>query len=146
MTTAFLNYASSHQLTPFQLGLATFYAFLYKLTHHQNDLCISCLNANRYRPELQNIMGMFVATLPYRMQLDSQWSFDELVNYVRERCLSLLEHSYYPLQHILADCHLTQSTALFLETVFDFTTLPSQLNEILWNGRDFRTTIITKIN
>ncbi|CAF4123511.1 unnamed protein product, partial [Adineta steineri] len=47
--TSFLDYASSHQVTPFQLGLATFYAFLFKLTYRQNDLCISCHNANRYR-------------------------------------------------------------------------------------------------
>ena len=117
ISTAFLNYASSHQVTPFQLGLAIFYAFLFKLTHGQNDLCISCLNANRYRTELQNMIGMFVATLPYRIQLDSHWSFDELVKHVREKCLSILEHSHYPLQHILADSHLNQSNVPFLETI-----------------------------
>jgi hypothetical protein len=134
VTTAFVNYASSHQLTHFQLGLATFYAFLYKLSHGHNDLCISCLNANRYRSELQNMIGMFVATLPYRIQLDSQWSFDKLVKHVREKCLSILEHSHYPLQHILTDSHLTQSSALFLEVVFDFVTVSSDINQTSFNG------------
>ncbi|CAF3541267.1 unnamed protein product, partial [Adineta steineri] len=119
---SFLDYASEHHLTPFQLGLATFYVFLYKMTHGQTDLCISCLNANRYRSELQDVIGMFVSTLPYRMQLDSYWSFDELVKHVREKCLTILEHSHYPLQHILADHHLNQSNASFLETMFDFVT------------------------
>ncbi|CAF1334934.1 unnamed protein product, partial [Adineta steineri] len=54
ITASFLDYASSHQVTPFQLGLATFYAFLFKLTYPQNDLCICCHNANRYRTEIQN--------------------------------------------------------------------------------------------
>jgi hypothetical protein len=134
VSTAFLNYASSHQLTHFQLGLATFYAFLLKLTHGQNDLCISCLNSNRYRTELQQMIGMFVATSPYRVQLDSQWSFDELVKYVREKCLPILEHSHYPLQHILADSHLTQSSGLFLETAFDFITVPSHIDQISFDG------------
>ena len=71
ISTAFLNYASSHHITPFQLGLATFYAFLFKLTHGESDLCISCVNANRYRTELENMIGMFVSTLPYRIQLES---------------------------------------------------------------------------
>ncbi len=79
ISTSFLDYASSHRITPFQLGLATFYAFLFKLTHGQNDLCIACFNANRYRSELQNMIGMFVATLPYRIQVNPYWSFDELV-------------------------------------------------------------------
>ncbi|UJR18784.1 hypothetical protein I4U23_005690 [Adineta vaga] len=53
--TSFLHYASSHHLTLFQLGLATFYAFLFRLTHGHSDLCVSSINANRYRNELVNI-------------------------------------------------------------------------------------------
>ncbi|CAF1627454.1 unnamed protein product [Adineta ricciae] len=85
VATSFLNYASSHHVTPFQLGLAIFYAFLFKLTHGQNDLCIASLNANRYRNELQNVIGMFVSTLPYRIELDRCWTFDELVKHVQEK-------------------------------------------------------------
>jgi non-ribosomal peptide synthetase component F len=134
VTTAFVNYASSHQVTHFQLGLAIFYAFLYKLTHGQNDLCIACLNANRYRTELQNMIGMFVATLPYRIQLDSQWPFDELVKHIQEKCLSILEHSHYPLQRILTDSHLIQSSASFLETAFDFISISSDNDQISFDG------------
>ncbi|CAF3965720.1 unnamed protein product, partial [Adineta steineri] len=133
ISTSFLNYASSHQVTPFQLGLATFYAFLFKLTYRQNDLCVSCLSANRYRVELQNIAGMFVSTLPYRTQLNPQWSFDELVKYVQEKCLSILEHSHYPLQHILRDSHLNQSTVHFLQTSLDFITVTSVDNQFTFD-------------
>jgi hypothetical protein len=124
----------SHQLTPFQLGLATFYAFLFKLTHGESDLCIASINANRYRPELQQMIGMFVATLPYRIQLDSQWSFDQLVEHVREKCLSILEHSHYSLQHILADVQLNQSNGSFLEIMFDFITVSSDVDSFSLNG------------
>ncbi|CAF4107974.1 unnamed protein product, partial [Adineta steineri] len=123
ISTSFLDYASSHQVTPFQLCLATFYAFLFKLTYRQNDLCISCFNANRHRTELQNMVGMFVSTLPYRIQVDSDWSFDGLVEHVREKCVSILEHSHYPVQHILTDSQIKQSIVPFLKTVFNFITL-----------------------
>jgi hypothetical protein len=135
---SFLDYASSHHVTPFQLGLATFYAFLFKLTHGQNDLCISCLNANRYRSELQNMIGMFVSTLPYRVQVNPQWSFDELVKYVREKCLSILEHSYYPLQNILADFHVHESHIPFLETLFDFITTSSNIDHLSFDGASLK--------
>jgi hypothetical protein len=134
ISTAFLHYASSHQLTLFQLGLSTFYAFLFKLTHGESDLCITSINANRYRPELQDIIGMFVATLPYRIQLHSQWSFDQLVKHVREKCLSILQHSHYSLQHILADVQLNQSNVSFLETMFDFITVSSDVDRFSLNG------------
>ena len=130
ISTSFLNYSSAHQATPFQLGLATFYAFLYRLSHGQTVLCISCLNANRYRSELQNIIGMFVSTLPYPVELDSDWSFDGLVQHVQEKCLAILEHSHYPLQNILADFHLNQSTVPFLDILFDFITISSNIDQL----------------
>ncbi|CAF4191482.1 unnamed protein product, partial [Adineta steineri] len=114
LCTSFLNYASSHHLTPFQLGLSIFYVFLFKLTHSETDLCVGSINANRYRSELVNMIGMFVSTLPYRVEIDSHWSFDEVVRHVREKCLSILEHSHYPLQHILSDNQSSQSNVSFL--------------------------------
>ncbi|CAF3978115.1 unnamed protein product, partial [Adineta steineri] len=135
---SFLDYASIHHVTPFQLGLTILYAFLFKLSHSENDLCISCLNANRYRTELQNIMGMFVSTLPYRLQLDRHCSFDDLVKYVQEKCLSILEHSHYPLQYILANLHINQSNISFLETVYDFITLSSQSDELSLDEASFK--------
>ncbi|CAF0980449.1 unnamed protein product [Adineta steineri] len=122
----FLNYASLHQITPFQLGLTAFYVFLFKLTHGETDLCIASLNANRYGSELENMIGMFVSTLPYCVQLNSHWSFDELVKHVQEKCLSILKHSHYPLQHILTDFRLNQLDVPFLELVFNF--LPVSTN------------------
>ncbi|CAM4988680.1 unnamed protein product, partial [Rotaria socialis] len=133
LCTSFLNYASSHHLTYFQLGLSIFYVFLFKLTHGESDLCISSINANRYRNELQNIMGMFVSTLPYRAELDPHWSFDKAVKYVQEKCLSILEHSHYPLQHILGDNRSSQSNVSFLETMFDFITVSKDIGHLSLN-------------
>ncbi|CAF3787875.1 unnamed protein product, partial [Adineta steineri] len=138
ISTSFLDYASSHQVTLFQLGLATLYAFLFKFTYRQNDLCISCHNANRYRIELQNMIGMFVSTLPYRIQLDPQCSFDELVTYVQEKCLSILEHSHYPLQRILHDFHLNQSTVPFLQTLFDFFNVSAVDNQFTFDDANLQ--------
>ncbi|CAF2830016.1 unnamed protein product [Rotaria sp. Silwood2] len=131
---AFLAYASSHKVTLFQLALAVFYEFLFKLCNNQSDLCVACLNANRYRPELEDLVGMFVATLPYRLQLDPHRSFDELVQQVREKCLSILEHSHYPLRYILADSRQEQASTSFLEIVFDFITASLSNNELILDG------------
>ncbi len=130
ISTTFLNYASVHQLTLFQLGLAIFYTFIFKLTYGQNDLCIACMNANRYKPEFKNVFGMFITTSPYRIELNSQWSFKELVKHVREKCLLILEHSHYPLQYILVNSHSGQANVAFLETVFDFITKSSNTDPL----------------
>ncbi|CAF4190364.1 unnamed protein product, partial [Adineta steineri] len=85
-----------------------------------------------------NIMGMFVSTLPYRLQLDRHCSFDDLVKYVQEKCLSILEHSHYPLQYILANLHINQSNISFFETVYDFITLSSQSDELSLGEASFK--------
>ncbi|CAF1667262.1 unnamed protein product, partial [Adineta ricciae] len=133
----FFDYSTSHYVTPFQLGLAVFYTFLFKLTHGQTDLCLSAVNANRYRTELQNLIGMFVSTLPYRIQLNANWSFDELIEVMRNTCVSIFEHSHYPLQQILADLQMRQSSATFLETMFEFGTTVAVENRESLNDASF---------
>ncbi|CAF4081742.1 unnamed protein product, partial [Adineta steineri] len=136
LCTSFLNYASSHHLTLFQLGLSIFYVFLFKLTHGETDLCIGSINANRYRNELQNLIGMFVSTLPYRLEIDSHCSFDDLVKYVREKCLSILKHSHYPLQHILDDNRSSQLSVSFLEIIFDFINVSKDVEHLCLSDTD----------
>jgi non-ribosomal peptide synthetase component F len=75
------------------------------------------------------MIGMFVATLPHRLQLDPHCSFNELVKHVQELCLSIAEHAHYPLQQILADEHLNQSNPLFLETAFDLISMSSTIDQ-----------------
>ncbi|CAF4199742.1 unnamed protein product, partial [Adineta steineri] len=60
--------------------------------------------------------------------------FDKLVQHVREKCLSILEHSHYPLQHILGDNRLNQSNISFLETVFDFITVSKDMGHLCLSG------------
>ncbi|CAF1315718.1 unnamed protein product [Adineta steineri] len=129
-----VNCTPSYHLTLFQLELCIFYVFLFKLTHSKSDLCISSINANRYRSELANMIGMFVSTLPYRVQLDSHLSFDEVSQCVQEKCFSILQHSHYPLQHILSDSHLTRSNVSFLETMFDCITISKDVNHLCLDG------------
>jgi hypothetical protein len=134
---AFRNYASLHQVTPYQLAIATFYAFLFKIANGQSDICFTSLDANRHRSELQDMIGMFVATLPFRIKLDPCWSFDELVKHVQEQCLSIREHTHYPLQHMLADFHVSKSKVGFLETYFEFAVAQSTGNEFTLCGTSF---------
>jgi non-ribosomal peptide synthetase component F len=90
------------------------------------------------------MIGMFITTLPYRIQLDSHWSFDELVKYVRGKCLSSLEHSHYPLQHILVDSHIKQSHVPFLEIVFDFKMISSNIDQLSLHGADLEQVSLQK--
>ena len=135
LTKSFLTYAASSNITTFQLGLALFYAFLFKVTDGQEDLCVGCVNANRYRSELRDVIGMFVATLPYRLRLDPSGSFEQLLQQVRDRSVSILPHSHYPLQRIIEHQH----SPAFLETMYDFVTVLPDIEQVHLDGAQLET-------
>ncbi|CAF0805490.1 unnamed protein product [Adineta ricciae] len=142
---SFLNHAITHKITPFQLGLAVFYIFLFKLSNDEADLSIACLNVNRYKTELQNMMGMFITTLPYRLQFSTDWSFSKFVEQVKKKCLSIFEHSHYPLQNIINDFHLSQSGIPFFQTAFDFITTTSTTNQFSFDNVTLKSSISEKL-
>jgi non-ribosomal peptide synthetase component F len=115
----FLSYASSNDITLEYLAVTCYYAFLFKLTNRERDLCIGMNTHGRYKEELVPVIGMFVNAIPLRCQLDPHWSFQQLVQHVQEMMTSSLEYSYFPLQRILAQ-HPNVSKAAFLDTSFVF--------------------------
>lgn len=136
LSSSFLMCASRYNVTPFQLGLATFYVFLFQLTNGEKDLCISCINANRYRPELVDLIGMFASMLPYRIQINQQYLFEAFVKVVQNQCLAILEHSQCPLQYVLGSSQHRKSTAAFLEIVFDFIILAPDFSRFSLQGAE----------
>src|SRR5271155_1013975 len=115
----FLAYASSNEITLEYLVLTCYYAFLFKLTNGEKDLCIGINTHGRYKEELMSVIGMFVNAIPLRCQLDPHWSFSQLLKHVQEITTNSLEYSYFPLQRILAQ-HPNASKPTFLETSFVF--------------------------
>ncbi|CAF4201259.1 unnamed protein product, partial [Rotaria sordida] len=58
LSRAFLTYSSSNGITPEQLLLASYFAFLFKLTNGESDLCIGMNTDGRYKEELMLVIGM----------------------------------------------------------------------------------------
>ncbi|CAF4659148.1 unnamed protein product [Rotaria sp. Silwood2] len=119
LSQAFLTYSSSNNITAEQLALTCYYAFLFKLTNGENDLCIGMNTHGRYKEELMSVIGMFVNAIPLLCQLDPHWSFHQLAEHVKEIFTTSLEYSYFPLQRILAQ-HSNVTKPTFLETSFYF--------------------------
>ena len=115
----FLTYSSSNNITLEQLALTSYYAFLFKLTNGEKDLCFGMNTNGRYKEELMSMIGMFENVIPLRCQLDPHWSFHQLVEHVCDIVTHSLEYSYFPLQRILAQ-HPNVSNPAFLVTSFEF--------------------------
>jgi non-ribosomal peptide synthetase component F len=124
----FLTYASSNDIKLQHLALATYYAFLFKLTNGEKDLCIGMNIDNRYRDELKSIIGLFENIIPLRCQLDPHWSFDQLVKHVSEFVTNSMKYSYFPHQHLLKQ-HPNASKLAFLDMSFEFQSTENENTE-----------------
>lgn len=115
----FIRFASENNTKLDFLALSVFYAFLFKLTNGERDLCVVTNTDGRYKSELYSLVGMFVNAIPLRCQIDPHWSFSDLVHHVHLIMTRYLEYAYFPLQHILAQ-HPQASKPRFLDTSFEF--------------------------
>ncbi|CAF4656834.1 unnamed protein product, partial [Didymodactylos carnosus] len=89
-----LKYAQQCNVSLFQLAIACYYVFLFKLTNGEKDLCIGSVSSNHYHHERENGTGMFINTVPYRFVLDPTETFVQLLSNVKKLCLSILQYSY----------------------------------------------------
>jgi non-ribosomal peptide synthetase component F len=121
----FFSYASFNIVTLECLALTCYYAFLFKLTNGEKDLCVGMDIDGRHKEELMSVIGMFVNAIPLRCQLDHHWSFHQLIEHVQELMTSCLRYSYFPLQRILAQ-HSDVAKPTFLDTSFVFQSSKNQ--------------------
>ncbi|CAF3771336.1 unnamed protein product [Rotaria magnacalcarata] len=96
-----VKYAVRFNVTLYQVCLTIYYVFLFHLTGGQKDLIVGIVQANRYRPELQHIIGMFVNTLPMRLRVNPHDTFDELLCRVSSTMFEAQSHSNLPYQYII---------------------------------------------
>lgn len=67
----------------------------------QNDIVIGTLTANRSRLETQNLIGLFVNSLPVRIRLDGEPTVAELIDRVGQRMVEVLAHEDVPFDLIV---------------------------------------------
>ena len=96
------RFISQSKSTLFQIGLAAFFAFLFKMSNsNQTDLCTNIVVMNRPHYHLQNVMGFFSNTLPFFVKIDPHSSFAQLCHQIQKHWLNLLPHSHLPYQEIV---------------------------------------------
>ncbi|GAB1540090.1 hypothetical protein NUACC21_27590 [Scytonema sp. NUACC21] len=88
--------------TLFMSLLAAFNVLLYRYTD-QEDILIGSPIANRSRPELEGMLGLFVNTLVFRNNLSGNPSFRELLHRVREVTLNAYAHQDLPFEMLVEE-------------------------------------------
>lgn len=87
-------------VTLFMLLLASFQTLLSRYTQ-QDDIVVSTPVANRMRPEIEGLIGLFANTLALRTDLSGDPPFRELLNRVRATALSAYAYQDLPFEQLV---------------------------------------------
>jgi amino acid adenylation domain-containing protein len=119
--------AKEENVTLFMVLLAIYYIFLAKLSG-QEDIVIGSPVAGRNRPEIHEVIGMFVNTLAIRSFPSQRKPFREFLQEVKTHTLDALENQAYPFEILVEKITLKRDASRnpLFDVMFD---LQSQLIE-----------------
>lgn len=105
--------------TVFMVMLAAWSAVLHRLCGDE-DMVIGIPVANRTRSETERVVGFFVNTLPLRLSVSGNPSFDALIDHVRSRLLEGFEHGDAAFERVVERLNLprSRSHAPLVQTLF----------------------------
>ncbi|WP_100525572.1 condensation domain-containing protein [Mycobacteroides abscessus] len=133
LTRGLRNYARDRNATLYQVLLATHSAFLAEITG-QLDFVVGIPVAGRSAPGLDNIVGMFVNTVPMRFRLSAEKTFDDIVSDTIRRMTSAIAYqdcALGELANILGLRHTIDAQPL-IRTIFSMQ--HQQLHEMTFLG------------
>ncbi|ADY55191.1 amino acid adenylation domain protein [Syntrophobotulus glycolicus DSM 8271] len=120
LTSMVKEFSSAENVSPFCIFYSILAIMIWKLTSTK-DLVIGTPVLNRSGIKEKNTMGMFISTIPFRIELKNDLDFLSLVKKVIQRWGTLLRHQKYPLEQILKDlreAHVIQDKLFDLSLSF----------------------------
>jgi amino acid adenylation domain-containing protein len=94
-----------------QMGLLAVVALLLHRYSRQEDFAIGVPIWGRNHPELENLIGFFINTLPIRTRFEREQSFRELLVQVRDRSIGAYDHQELPFEQMVEALNLPRDTS-----------------------------------
>ncbi|AVZ74466.1 hypothetical protein SLUN_22185 [Streptomyces lunaelactis] len=110
-----------HDVTVYVMMLSAFLLTVHKYTG-QRDLVIGTPVANRHHPDVDQLIGFFANTVPFRSRYENRDTFEEYVRAVGGTCLGVLDHQDVPFEQIVQRLNLqgVTSHSPLVQTVFAY--------------------------
>ncbi|HET7459775.1 MAG TPA: amino acid adenylation domain-containing protein, partial [Longimicrobium sp.] len=110
LTAALKSLSRRHDATPFMTLLAGWATVLARLAG-QGDVVVGTPSANRARPEVEELIGFFVNTLPVRVDLSDGPTVAELLRRVKARALEAQRNQDIPFEQVVERVRPARSLA-----------------------------------
>ncbi|MEL7146144.1 MAG: amino acid adenylation domain-containing protein, partial [Bacteroidota bacterium] len=109
-TLALKKLAATEGTTMYMVVLSLFNVLLSKLSN-QEDIVIGTPTAGRPHPDVEDMIGMFVNTLPLRNYPTGSLTFMEFLKEVSSSTVSAFDNQSYPYEELVDELKLTRDTS-----------------------------------
>ena len=131
MVSGLRKLAIDNNSTPFLVSFAAYYVLLYKYSG-QDDMVVGIPVAGRIHPALNDIIGMFVNTLPIRATLQSGQSFTVLLNQLMDNFFRAMDNQLYPFEELIEALNMerTGTRNPLFDTLFAYQNMEMEVLQI----------------
>lgn len=99
------SYCSDNNITPYMLFMSSLMLMLSRYSG-QEDIVVGTTVSGRKHEELENIVGVFINTLPIRGEIDPELTVREFIGRVKSFVIQALDNQEYPFEKILEDVNV----------------------------------------
>lgn len=103
-----LKLSKEMHVTVFSVLMSIFNVFIYKHSF-QKDFVVGVPVAGRTQPELEEMVGLLVNTIPVRCSIEPDMNFCDFVKKVSDRLLDALSDQEYPLEDLVNNLELPRN-------------------------------------
>ncbi|MEW9701882.1 amino acid adenylation domain-containing protein, partial [Paenibacillus sp. SI8] len=88
-------FCKEHNVSVFTLFVAVLFTYLYRVTSHE-DIVLGTNFSNRTNAKEKNMLGMFVSTTPFRMQVEPELDVLSFIRKVGKKQMNISRYQKYP--------------------------------------------------
>ena len=116
-----LEFSSKNNLTLYNILLSTFFILIYKISRKQN-VTIGGFFSGRYLADMQNMLGMFVSTLPITYKVNSEETIESFLHSIQMQISEVLEYQNFSIAELseLSESQSENGRNKFFNNAFNF--------------------------
>jgi amino acid adenylation domain-containing protein len=104
------TFNQEHGASMFMTLITCVNTLLYRYTGQQ-DITIGLSTAGRAHAELEDLIGFFINTLPFRMRVDSDSTLQELLSQAADELTACLDQQMYPVDRLIDELQLRRDVS-----------------------------------
>ncbi|MCL2717881.1 MAG: amino acid adenylation domain-containing protein [Lachnospiraceae bacterium] len=132
-----------YSVSDYMIFLAGYMILLSKYSR-QEDVMIGSPLAGRFRKETENMLGMFVNTMPIREKIEKNQTFTDFLQKIKNKVLQVVEHEAYSFESLISQLGIKPDHSR--NALFDIVLAVQNQKAAAWRLNEAETVKVWEVN